>query len=75
MDREVIRFLKLSVHQTVHAVPKADHALDACFCCRVQIRMHHRGVFPVIHLVIDDGIGIVPHIGISGNAVPDRFAL
>ena len=75
MDREVIRFLKLSFHQTVYAVPKADHALDARLCCRVQIWMHHRGIFPVIHLVINNGIGIVPHIGISGNAVPDRFAL
>ena len=75
MDREIIRFLKLRVHQTVHAVPKGNHALDARFCCSVQIRVYHSGVFPVIHLVINNGIGIVPYIGISGNAVPDGFTL
>ena len=73
MDRVIVRLLKLGFHQAVHTVPKANHAPDARFCCRVQIRMHHSRIFPVIHLVIDNRIGIVPHIGISGNAVPDGF--
>ena len=37
--------------------------------------MYHSGVFPVIHLVINNRVGVISHVGISRNAVPDGFAL
>ena len=35
--------------------------------------MHHGRVFAVIHLVINNRVGIVSHVGIGRNAVPDGF--
>ena len=53
--------------ELLHAVPELYHTLDALFCRCVQVRLDHDAVFPVIHLTVYDGVGVVFYIGVSGD--------
>ena len=40
----------------------------------VEVRAHHTAVFPVVHLPVYNGIGIVLHIGVGRNGGINGFA-
>ena len=61
--------------ELLYTVPELHHALNARFCCCVQLRFDHAAVFPVVHLAVHHGVGVVFHIGVCGDGRVDLFAL
>ena len=55
--------------------PQRDHALDTLGGGGVQLRFDHAAVFPVVHLAVHHGVGVVFHIGGCGDRRVDLFAL
>ncbi len=68
-------FVELLVDKLLHTVPQFHHAHDARFGGFVQLRPHHAGIFPVIHLAVHDGVRIVFHIRISRDGIVDFLVL
>ena len=62
-------------NQLIHAIPQRDHAFNALGGGGVQLRFDHAAVFPVIHLAVHHGVGVVFHIGVCGDRRVDLFAL
>ena len=62
-------------NQLIHAIPQRDHALDTLGGGGVQLRFDHAAVFPVVHLAVHHGVGVVFHIGVCGDGRVDLFAL
>ena len=66
-------FVHLKVDQLIHAIPQANHAFDTLCGGGVQLRFHHTAVFTVVHFAVHHGIGVVFHIGVSGDGGVDFF--
>ena len=62
-------------NQLIHAIPQRDHALDTLGGGGVQLRFDHAAIFPVVHLAVHHGVGVVFHIGVCGDGRVDLFAL
>ena len=75
MNRFFAFIVQLRIHQAMDTIPQGHHALDPFLGCRVQFRANHDGVFPVIYFVVDDGIGEILDIRISGNTFLNRFSV
>ena len=68
------RCIHLKVDQFLHTITQSHKTFYAGFCGGVEIRAHHAAVFPVVHLPVYNGIGIVLHIGVSRNGGVNGFA-
>ena len=68
------RCIHLKVDQFLHTIPQSHKTFYAGFCGGVEIRAHHAAVFPVVHLPVYNGIGIVLHIRIGRNGGVNGFA-
>ena len=60
--------------ELLHTVPQGHHALDAGFGGGAEVGPHHEAVFPVIHLPVHHGIGVVFYIRVGGNGGADGLA-
>ena len=68
------RCIHLKVDQFLHTIAQSHKTFYAGFCGGVEIRAHHAAVFPVVHLPVYNGIGIVLHIGVGRNGGVNSFA-
>ena len=68
------RCIHLKVDQFLHTITQSHKTFYAGFCGGVEVRAHHTAVFPVIHLPVYNGIGIVLHIGVGRNGGVNSFA-
>ena len=68
------RCIHLKVDQFLHTITQSHKTFYAGFCGGVEIRAHHAAVFPVVHLPVYNGIGIVLHIRIGRNGGVNGFA-
>ena len=55
-------------------IPQSHKTFYAGLCGGIEIRAHHAAVFPVVHLPVYNGIGIVLHIRIGRNGGVNGFA-
>ena len=68
------RCIHLKVDQFLHTITQSHKTFHAGFGGSVEVRAHHAAVFPVVHLPVYNGIGIVLHIGVSRNGGVNSFA-
>ena len=68
------RCIHLKVDQFLHTITQSHKTFHAGFCGGVEVRAHHTAVFPVVHLPVYNGIGIVLHIGVGRNGGVNSFA-
>ena len=61
--------------ELLHTVPQLDHAFDALAGGGVQVWLYHDAVFAVVHFSIHNGVGVIFHIRVGGNRVPDFLVL
>ena len=69
------RCIHLKVDQFLHTITQSHKTFYTGFGGGVEVRAHHTAVFPVVHLPVYNGIGIVLHIGVGRNGGVDGFAL
>ena len=69
------RCIHLKVDQFLHTITQSHKTFHAGFGGGVEVRAHHTAVFPVVHLPVYNGIGIVLHIGVGRNGGVNGFAL
>ena len=69
------RCIHLKVDQFLHTITQSHKTFHAGFGGGVEVRAHHAAVFPVVHLSVYNGIGIVLHIWVSRNGGVNGFAL
>ncbi|MPM86325.1 hypothetical protein SDC9_133414 [bioreactor metagenome] len=75
-NRRICRILiQLEIDELLHTVPQLHHAHDAGLGRFVQLRPHHAGIFPVVHLAVHNGIGIVFHFGVCRDGIVDFLVL
>ena len=68
------RCIHLKVDQFLHTITQSHKTFYAGFGGGVEVRAHHTAVFPVVHLPVYNGIGIVLHIGVGRNGGVNSFA-
>ena len=68
------RCIHLKVDQFLHTITQSHKTFHAGFGGGVEVRAHHAAVFPVVHLPVYNGIGIVLHIGVGRNGGVNSFA-
>ena len=68
------RCIHLKVDQFLHTITQSHKTFHAGFGGGVEVRAHHAAVFPVVHLSVYNGIGIVLHIGVGRNGGVNGFA-
>ena len=68
------RCIHLKVDQFLHTITQSHKTFHAGFGGGVEVRAHHTAVFPVVHLPVYNGIGIVLHIGVGRNGGVNGFA-
>ena len=68
------RCIHLKVDQFLHTITQSHKTFHAGFGGGVEVRAHHTAVFPVVHLPVYNGIGIVLHIGVGRNGSVNGFA-
>ena len=68
------RCIHLKVDQFLHTITQSHKTFYAGFGGGVEVRAHHTAVFPVVHLPVYNGIGIVLHIGVGRNGGVNGFA-
>ena len=68
------RCIHLKVDQFLHTITQSHKTFHAGFGGGVEVRAHHTAVFPVVHLPVYNGIGIVLHIGVGRNGGVNSFA-
>ena len=68
------RCIHLKVDQFLHTITQSHKTFHAGFGGGVEVRAHHAAVFPVVHLPVYNGIGIVLHIGVGRNGGVNGFA-
>ena len=68
------RCIHLKVDQFLHTITQSHKTFYAGFGGGVEVRAHHAAVFPVVHLPVYNGIGIVLHIGVGRNGGVNGFA-
>ena len=73
LNLPVAMLIELRVDQLAHLIPQGNHPLDALLCRLIQVGLHHAAVLTVIDGAVDHRIREVPHIGISGNGLINRF--
>ena len=56
-------------NERLHAIPQLDHAFDALFGSRVQVRFDHDAVFAVVNLAVHKRVAVILHVGICGNGI------
>ena len=69
------RCIHLKVDQFLHTITQSHKTFHAGFGGGVEVRAHHAAVFPVVHLPVYNGIGIVLHIWVGRNGGVNGFAL
>ena len=68
------RCIHLKVDQFLHTITQSHKTFYTGFGGGVEVRAHHTAVFPVVHLPVYNGIGIVLHIGVGRNGGVNSFA-
>ena len=68
------RCIHLKVDQFLHTITQSHKTFYTGFGGGVEVRAHHTAVFPVVHLPVYNGIGIVLHIRIGRNGGVNGFA-
>ena len=68
------RCIHLKVDQFLHTITQFHKTFYTGFGGGVEVRAHHTAVFPVVHLPVYNGIGIVLHIGVGRNGSVNNFA-
>ena len=68
------RCIHLKVDQFLHTITQSHKTFYTGFGGGVEVRTHHTAVFPVVHLPVYNGIGIVLHIGVGRNGGVNSFA-
>jgi len=68
------RCVHLKVNQFLHTIPQSHQTFYTGFGSGIEVRAHHAAVFPVVHLPVHNGIGIVLHIGVGRNGGVNGFA-
>ena len=68
------RCIHLKVDQFLHTITQSHKTFHAGFGGGVEVRAHHTTVFPVVHLPVYNGIGIVLHIWVGRNGGVNGFA-
>ena len=68
------RCVHLKVDQLLHTIPQSHQTFYTGFGSGIEVRAHHAAVFPVVHLPVHNGIGIVLHIGVGRNGGVNGFA-
>ena len=68
------RCIHLKVDQFLHTITQSHKTFHAGFGGGVEVRAHHAAVFPVVHLPVYNGIGIVLHIWVGRNGGVNGFA-
>ena len=68
------RCVHLKVDQLLHTIPQSHQTFYTSFGSGIEVRAHHAAVFPVVHLPVHNGIGIVLHIGVGRNGGVNGFA-
>ena len=68
------RCIHLKVDQFLHTITQSHKTFHAGFGGGVEVGAHHTAVFPVVHLPVYNGIGIVLHIGVGRNGGVNSFA-
>ena len=68
------RCIHLKVDQFLHTITQSHKTFYTGFGGGVEVRAHHTAVFPVVHLPVYNGIGIVLHIGVGRNGGVNGFA-
>ena len=68
------RCIHLKVDQFLHTITQFHKTFYTDFGGGVEVRAHHTAVFPVVHLPVYNGIGIVLHIGVGRNGGVNSFA-
>ena len=68
------RCIHLKVDQFLHTITQSHKTFHAGLGGGVVVRAHHTAVFPVVHLPVYNGIGIVLHIGVGRNGGVNSFA-
>ena len=68
------RCVHLKVDQFLHTIPQSHQTFYTGFGSSIEVRAHHAAVFPVVHLPVHNGIGIVLHIGVGRNGGVNGFA-
>ena len=69
------RCIHLKVDQFLHTITQSHKTFHTGFGGGVEVRAHHAAVFPIVHLPVYNGIGIVLHIRIGRNGGVNGFAL
>ena len=68
------RCIHLKVDQFLHTITQSHKTFHTGFGGSVEVRAHHAAVFPVVHLPVYNGIGIVLHIRVGRNGGVNSFA-
>ena len=66
--------IHLKVDQFLHTITQSHKTFYTGFGGGVEVRAHHTAVFPVVHLPVYNGIGIVLHIWVGRNGGVNSFA-
>ena len=67
------RCVHLKVDQLLHTIPQSHQTFYTGFGSGVEVRAHHAAVFPVVHLPVHNGVGIILHIGVGRNGGVNGF--
>jgi len=68
------RCIHLKVDQFLHTITQSHKTFYTGFGGGVEVRAHHAAVFPIVHLPVYNGIGIVLHIWVGRNGGVNGFA-